>query len=551
MNRFAKHESVRHRVSTVFALVLAFAPVYGVQARTAAHARGTLHPSRVETATARADARRFGTRVDGILGQMHSRRAYWGILVVDRETGETLYELNADHFFTPASNAKVFTTALALATLGPDYRFHTRLESSARLGSDGRLGGDLILVAGGDPDLSNRKFPYTANEEREGPVEKILAEMADAAVAKGLREVDGDIVVDDSHFPYDPYPAGWSVGDLFFTFGAPVSALAFNENVASIEISPGSHAGEPATIVTQPAAALDMLSQEVTTVAAEGNPQIAVVRQAGPNFVLVRGSIPAGHEPVRLDLAMTAPAETAATALKQLLEARGVHITGGTRVRHAAPPETTAEGEPILPTAVHTQDANNLILAEHESVPLIESVRLTNKISQNLHAEIFLREVGREKLGLGSTAAGLKVERDFLRSAGIADGDVILSDGSGLSRDDLVTPRAMVALLRYAARQNWGRDFLSTLPVAGVDGTLKDRMRNTPASGRIEAKTGAVEHIRSLSGYATTLRGESLVFAMFCNNDPQKGPEATAAPDAIATAMVETLGTAAPGKKTR
>lgn len=267
--------------------------------------------------------------------------------------------------------------------------------------------------------------------------------------------------------------------------------------------------------------------------------------------MLVRGTIPAGHEPVRLDLAMTAPAETAGKALKELLEARGVHITGGTRVRHGAPPETTPEGEPILPTAVHTQDENNLILAEHVSAPLIESVRLTNKISQNLHAEIFLREVGREKLGLGSTAAGLKVERGFLRSAGIVDGDVILSDGSGLSRDDLVTPRAMVTLLRYAAHQNWGQDFLSTLPVAGVDGTLKDRMRNTAAAGRIEAKTGAVEHIRSLSGYATTLRGESLVFAMFCNNDPQKGSDALAAPDAIATAMVEDLGAVTPARNKR
>jgi serine-type D-Ala-D-Ala carboxypeptidase/endopeptidase (penicillin-binding protein 4) len=549
MNRLAKRVTLRHRVSTVFVLILALAPAGAVQARTAPRAAGTVRASQVQSAAGRADVRRFGARVGAILAQTHSRRAYWGILVVDRETGETLYELNADHFFTPASNAKIFTTALALATLGPDYRFHTRLESSVTLGPDGRLGGDLILVAGGDPDLSNRKFPYTPNIEREGPVEKILAELADAAVAKGLRQVDGDIVADDSHFPYDPYPAGWSVGDLFFTFGAPVGAIAFNDNIVSVEISPGPQAGEPATIVTQPAAGLAMLSQEVTTTAAEGNPQVAVVRQAGPNFVLVRGTIPAGHEPMRLDLAMTAPAETAGMALKQLLQARGVHITGGTQVRHAAPPETTPEGEPILPTAVPTPEANNLILAEHVSPPLLESVRLTNKISQNLHAEIFLREVGREKLGVGSTAAGLKVERGFLRSAGIADGEVILSDGSGLSRDDLVTPRAMVTLLRYAARQGWGRDFLSTLPIAGVDGTLQDRMRNTQASGRIEAKTGAVEHIRSLSGYATTLRGESLVFVIFCNNDPQKGPQATEAPDAIATAMVELLGDAAPPRR--
>ncbi len=154
------------------------------------------------------------------------------MVVVDRDTGETLYALNADHFFAPASNAKIFTTALALATLGADYQFRTTLESSGTLGSDGRLAGDLILVGRGDPDLSNRKFPYAGNGEREGPVDRVLAEMADAAVAKGLREVDGDIVADDSYFPYDPYPAGWTAGDLFFTFGAPVSAIAFNDNTS-------------------------------------------------------------------------------------------------------------------------------------------------------------------------------------------------------------------------------------------------------------------------------------------------------------------------------
>jgi D-alanyl-D-alanine carboxypeptidase/D-alanyl-D-alanine-endopeptidase (penicillin-binding protein 4) len=176
---------------------------------------------------------------------------------------------------------------------------------------------------------------------------------------------------------------------------------------------------------------------------------------------------------------------------------------------------------------------------------------VTNKASNNLHAELLLRAVGREKLGIGSTAAGLKVEEGFRRTAGIPDGDVVLSDGSGLARDDLVTPRAMVILLRYAANQPWGQDFLSTLPVAGMDGTLEDRMKNTAASGLIQAKTGTIEHDRSLSGYATTLRGEHLEFAIFCNNDPQRGPGSAATIDAIATAMVETLGRRQPSKKTR
>jgi serine-type D-Ala-D-Ala carboxypeptidase/endopeptidase (penicillin-binding protein 4) len=501
-------------------------------------------------AAGRADVAQFRGRVQTALAEAHAARGYWGILVADRDTGEILYELNADHFFMPASNAKIFTTSLALARLGRDYRFRTTLESRAPLGSDGRLAGDLRLVGRGDPDLSNRIFPFAGRFERSGPVEKILVEMADAAVARGLKEVNGDIVADDSYFPYDPYPAGWAAGDLFFEFGAPVSAIAFNENSFSIGVRPGPRTGGPAAISAEPDAARDTFRAEIVTGTAASEPTFAVVRQPGINFILVRGSIPLSHAPMRLDFAMTQSAETAALALKQLLEARGVRVTGAAVALHSAPPETTAAGEPVFPPPSSPAALPAVVLAEHLSPPLIESIRLTNKISQNLHAELLLRTVGREKTGLGSTAAGLKVERDFLAAAGIADTDVVLSDGSGLSRDDLVTPRAVVALLRYAARQPWGPDFISTLPVAGVDGTLEDRMKNTPAAGRIRAKTGSHEDAHALSGYASTLRGESLVFAIFGNNNPQHGLDATTTLDALATAMVETLGTEPPaGKK--
>ncbi len=499
----------------------------------------------------RADVAAFQARVEAALSEAHAQRALWGILVADRETGETLYDLNGDHFFAPASNAKIFTSALSLATLGPDHRFRTTLESSGTLGDDGRLAGNLILVGRGDPDLSNRKFPYEGKAERNGPTEKILAEMADAAVAKGLKEVDGDIVGDDSYFPFDPYPAGWAVGDLFFTFGAPVSAVAFNDNSISIEVQPAARAGDPATITVEPAASQDSFSHEITTGPADGKPDFAVVGEPGPKFILLRGTIPAGHAPINLDLAMTDPAESVARTLKQLLEARGVHITGATRVEHAPPPDTSDAGDlPPAPTPLEaTRAASSLVLAEHLSPPLLESIRLMNKISQNLHAELLLRAVAREKAGISTTGAGLKAEQEFLRAAGVADGDVVLSDGSGLARDDLVTPRAVVALLRYAARQPWGEAYLSTLPIAGVDGTLENRMKSSPASGLIQAKTGSLEHVRAISGYATTLRGEHLVFTIFGNNNPEHGHDATDTLDAISIAMVETLGPPPHAKK--
>ena len=533
-------------------LVAALALCVGTIAGAAAHSAAEDSASRPHSAE-RADIARFRARVAAVLSQANAEKLNWGIAIADRSTGQSLFELNADHFFTPASNAKVVTTALALADLGSDFRFRTTLESAAAPGSDGRLAGDLVLVGRGDPDLSNRRFPFAGHADRAGPVEKVLAELVDQAVAKGLREIDGDIVADDSYYPYDPYPAGWSSGDLFFTFGAPVSAICYNDNTIFVTIGPGAHLGDPAVVTTEPEAARSAFASDITTGLADTAPDFAVVRVPGANFILLRGAIGIGRTPTRLDIAMTAPAETAALSLKQLLEMHGVRITGAARAHHGPPPYSNAAGEPILhmppePTSA-VLNANPAVLAEHISQPLLETVRFTNKMSHNLHAELLLRAVGQERLGVGSTAAGLKMEREFLRAAGVADGDILLNDGSGLARDDLVTPRGMVALLQYAARQPWGSDFHSTLPIAGSDGTLEGRMTGTAASGLIQAKTGEIDHVRGLSGYATTLRGESLVFSIFYNNNPQHGLGTAAPVDAIANAMVETLGPAPAAKK--
>src|SRR3984957_2920097 len=494
----------------------------------------------------RKDVARFAARVRSVLEEQHAQKVFWGILVVDRDSGETLYELNADRFFTPASNAKIFTTSLALATLGPNFRFRTPLETTGKLGGDGHLSGDLVLIGRGDPDLSNRKFPYAGKVERDGPVEKILAEMADEAIAKGIKQIDGDIIADDSYYPYEPYPPGWSIGDIFFTFGSPISAIAFNDNTITVTVTPGIKIGDPANIVVEPASAADTFTRKISTVDANARLEVGVVQQPGPEFLLLQGMVPLAHAPVKLDLAMPDPAETAGASLKQIFESRGVHVSGTVRVHHAPPPEIYPDAPVVLGPQPAVTDPNTLILAEHLSLPLLESIRLTNKVSQNLHAEMFLRAVGHEKKGFGVTDAGLWTEQDFLKSAGIADGDVVLRDGSGLARDDLATPRATVQMLRYDERQPWGTDYISTFPVAGVDGTLETRMQGTSASGRIMAKTGGLDHVRALSGFTTTVGGEHLVFSIFDNNNPQRGRDSAIAIDSIAIAMVETLGAKSP-----
>lgn len=500
----------------------------------------------------RPDVALFRARVDAALAEAHASKAFWGILVADRDTGETLYELNADHFFTPASNAKIFTSSLAFATLGPAFQFRTTLESKAQLSADGRLAGDLIFIGRGDPDISNRKFPYAGKVEHDGPAEKVLAQMVDEAIAKGLKQIDGDIVADDSYYPYDPYPPGWTVGDLFFTFGAPVSAIAFNDNCISVEITAGAQAGDPATLSVDPSAALNTFGYDLKTITADGKPEFGVVRQPGAQFLLLRGRIPVGHSSMVLDLAMPDPAQTAAVTLKQIFESRGIPVTGAARVHHAPPPEIYSDAPIVLGPAPVPPSPTAIVFAEHLSPPLSEIVRVTNKVSQNLHAELLLRAVAEEKKGFGVTDAGLWVEQDFLKSIGVANGDVAFSDGSGLSRDDLVTPRAVVQLLRYDAQQLWGADYISTFPIAGIDGTLENRFKDTPASGLIQAKTGALDHVRAISGFATTLHGERLVFTIFGNNNPQRGRDSAAAMDAVAVAMVETLGPPPPrrpGKK--
>jgi serine-type D-Ala-D-Ala carboxypeptidase/endopeptidase (penicillin-binding protein 4) len=487
----------------------------------------------------------FRERAESILVDAHAKKADWGILVEDRDTGEILYERNAERLFTPASNAKLFTSIAALALLGPDYRFHTTLESDGVLGDDGRLSGDLILVGRGDPDLSNRKFPFAGKAEFDGPVDKVLAELADAAVAKGLKAVDGDIVVDDSYFLYDPVPAGWSFGDLYFTFGAPVSAIAFNDNSVNIEIRPGLKEGDAAAASVEPSAASPTILNAIKTAPVGSKLEFGVTHAAQAGFFYVFGAIPIGHEPARLDLAMQHPAQTAAETLSQLFQARGVRVRGSIRVVHGTP-AVTCQGiraQVILPACLAAAPPKNtLVLAEHVSPPLLEGVRVMNKISHNLHAELYLRAIAREKKGIGATDPGVWAVEDFLKSIGIAEGEVNLTDGSGLSENNLVTPRAVVALLRYAARQPWGSDFISTLPIAGVDGTLEDRFRGTAAARGVEAKTGGLEHVHALSGYATTLTGEHLIFSILENNSGQKGRDATTSVDAITVAMVETLG---------
>ena len=471
-----------------------------------------------------AATRRFSERVDALLATAPVSKGDWGLLIVDAETGQTLYELNADRYFIPASNMKLFTTALALAKLGPDFRFHTTLETHGNVSPDGKLSGDLFLVGRGDPNLSNRKFPYELKEEFDGQPEKVLAELADALVAAGVKEISGNVVADDSYFPREPYPSGWEIDDMVWEYGAAISAIVVDDNTVTLTLVPGDLAGDPVQASVAPATPDFVVENDVVTSAADAKSDLTLTREPHSRTVIVRGSLPAHSLPRKLILAMHEPADHAAALLTRLLSDRGIKVGGAPRSVHAPEPATATP---------------RVVVAEHVSVPLADSVKLINKISQNLHTEMLLRATARQSGAWNTPDDLMKFPADFYAAAGIDPDDIVQRDGSGLSRHDLVTARAIVKLLKYAQDQPWFTPFYASLPVAGMDGTLEPLMKNTSAAARIHAKTGSLEHVRTRSGYADTLGGRRLIFSFLSNNQGGKNHEALDTLDALCIAMVE------------
>lgn len=480
------------------------------------------YPAKEAKAPPTAVADGFATRVANILDGPPVSKGEWGILVVDAATGQTLYEKNADSFFVPASNMKLFTTALALDTLGPDFRFRTTLETNGKL-EDGSVQGDLILVGRGDPNLSNRKFPYDTKEEFDGPPERVLSELADQLVLKGVRQISGDVVGDDSYFPRERYPDGWEIDDMVWEYGAPISAIVLNDNTVTVTVVPGEKTGEPVAISLDLATPDFTVRNEVATIPAREKGELRLTREPGSNTVVVSGTIAAGSPQRKLVLAVQEPALSAATVLAKLLADRGIKIAGNAHADH----------EPDPPGLSRT------LLAEHQSLRLGDTVKLVNKISQNLHTEVLLRTAARQQ-GLWTSPEDLpKFPLSFYAKAGIANGDVIQTDGSGLSRHDMVTPRAVVTLLQYAQKQSWFLPYYFSLPISGIDGTLSERMKNAGMTGKIHAKTGSVAHVRALSGYADTASGRRVIFSFLSNNMGGGGREVHDAIDSLCLAMVE------------
>jgi serine-type D-Ala-D-Ala carboxypeptidase/endopeptidase (penicillin-binding protein 4) len=512
--------------------------------------------------------RPLSDRIAEVLSAPDLARGFWGIEVVSLSpgkmsdktsgitTGKTLYSQNADKLFTPASNTKLVTTAAALALIGPDYKFRTTVETTGTLDRYGRLNGDLVLVGHGDPNLSGRELPYDLKTQRNDDPIQAFEALADALVQKGVKFIDGDIVADDSYFAFERYGEGWSQDDLVWADGAPVSALTVNDNVVFVNILPADRPGEKAFVSVKPFADYYRLDNRIITTPAGTGRKFFVNREPGSTVLTLWGNMPLDDAGANEALAIEDPAEFAAGLFRQLLEKRGIVIYGHQHTRHTELATlSTFSVTAIAPSRggrvndrVNDKDNDGqsrplktdqpITLASYESKPLLQDIRVINKVSQNLHAEILLRLLGRERGNAGTVEGGLEVLRGFLTKAGVSSDEYVFYDGSGLSRQNLVTPHAIVQLLRYCSTQPWGADYKATFPVAGVDGSLTERFTSPRLRNRIMAKTGALGGVKALSGYATTDTGQVVAFSILSNNFNLPTKRVTDAIDELVQAIV-------------
>jgi serine-type D-Ala-D-Ala carboxypeptidase/endopeptidase (penicillin-binding protein 4) len=498
------------KLRAILLCLLLLASSHGISARN--RKPGTKSPANQLTRT-----------INTILADPAVAHAHWGISVV-KPTGEAVYALNDGQFFAPASNAKIFTIAAAFALLPTGATYTTNVVADGTLDSDGRVHGNLVLLGAGDANMSGRTLPYAIKTDRPNPPLAALEGLADQIVHAGVHAVDGEVVGDDSWFVRERYGAGWAWDDLQWLYGAPVSALTVNDNAVFLNILPAATAGDPGIAAWNPAISYYTLENSAVTASPNVAAHPGIERLPGETTVRAFGTI--GKDGLHAGLAVEDPAEFAALALKEMLRDRGVQVTGMARAHHRISSDTSdfhnTVQQPIAlaPVSLATIQAPLLgrrVLASHVSSPMMEDLIVTNKVSQNLHAELLLRLLGRLSGEDGSIAQGSRVVRQFLVNAGVRPDDFVFYDGSGMSMDDMITPRAATTLLAYAARQTWGAAYRATLPIGGVDGTLAGRFVHSPLQGKVFAKTGTLVEVNTVSGYLTAASGRTLIFSVLCN----------------------------------
>ena len=469
--------------------------------------------------------------IDSMIGARDFRSANWGILIVDPEKGDTLYSHNAAKLFIPASNQKLVVSSVMLERLGPDFRFKTFLVAQGRVG-DGTLDGNLAVIGRGDPTSSNRM---------KGDAMLPLRAIADSLWQRGIRRITGDVVAFGDAMPGPVAGSGWPWDALDGNSYAGVDELLFNEGLATIRVRPGPGVGSPAVVETGPAKTFPIVHVAAMTVAGDSTAlatggrggrgggrggrggvgagtRLTVHNDTGSATVTLRGQIAIGDS-ATLTIAQHDPDAAYVAALTEALRDRGIVVEHNKLEAYAWRTDT---------------------LFAMQSVPLREILPAIMKPSQNQIAEIFLRTIGLEGTGIGTADSGRRViERQFA-DWNIAPDGFVVRDGSGLSRSDLISPETIVRILDHMRRSPNFQAFYDALPIAGVDGTISTRMRNTPAQGNLHAKTGTLQMVRSLSGYVTTADKRLLEFSILCNNWTTPQADVDRVADAIGAMLAGT-----------
>ena len=445
------------------------------------------------------------------LARPEVRRGQVGVKIVSLNTGQIIFQQNAEKYFMPASNMKNFTVSTALEKLTPDFRFVTSVFASSAPDATGTVNG-IRVFGRGDISISD-----TFND---GDKYKGLDKLADAIAAAGVKRIEGDIIGDETYFTGSPVSGSWEWDDLQFYYGAEVSALPLNDNAQSVSVIPGP-VGYPCSVKFTPFNPIVRITNLCTTTPAGTPRTLRIDKKIDRNIVEITGTLPAGNAGFSGFVSVSRPAELFVALLKQRLEAKGITVTGQTRAVNT---------KMLVPADM------NLEIAKLESPPLSVIAARTMKPSQNMYTETLLWTLGEyarartsyPTVGVGGVAVsgknadsaelGIGEVKSFLTSIGVSPDGIIQHDGSGLSRHDLITPEAVVQLYTYMGKQSrYSQAWRDSLTIGGVDGTLRSRFTGTKAAGNVRGKTGTIDQVSALSGYVTTASGEQLVFSMVVN----------------------------------
>src|SRR6266705_1194959 len=479
------------------------------------------------------------SQIEQITRQPALEPGFFAVKILSLDTGAIIYEQNANKFVRPASNMKLYTVAAALDRLTPDFHFITSVYAQDKPDKSGAIKGDLIIYGRGDPSIAARF--------NNGDYFKGINDLADRIVAAGVKHVKGDLVGDESYFKGTPLGSGWEWEDLTWSYGAPVSALTINDNAIDLTVKAGDKVGAPVVITTGPPVTFMTISNHATTSAAASKSDLNIYRGLGANTLEITGSVPLGTTGFNGSIAIPDPALAFVRMLRDALTRRGLKIDGRLRTIN------TRSGGSIVPDPLialaklpdYLQPPTLAEIATMQSPPFNLIAGHTLKPSQNLYTEIILRALGKLTSSNSSQTnedAGLIVVRSFLRQEAASEADLALNDGSGLSRNDMITANATVQLLMFMSKHKYFAQFRDALPIAGVDGTLRTRMKGTPAEGNLRAKTGSLSSVASLSGYVMTAAGEHLVFSMMLNNYPDANVVRRDSIDAMAILLASFAG---------